>query len=310
MTPVDDRAGRPGRWAVVVGAFLLAAGVWGSAPAGAAELPGAPASGGGGWDVAQGQCSVTGLAGDFPEGSGFVVVGVNDGTTFSANPCLGTGQGVRASELIWAQRQGAAEFYALDSDRGAGSPHWPGRVGNPALPRACAGTSADLGCSYDYGFAAGSYDLSQAVFAEEQLGTSPGLAELEVAATPWWIDVETASSWLVDLPVRSGLSATAELAGDRASLAGEVAALRAGDVVQVGVYSSHPWWATIMGGTGGEFAGLPEWGEGVGTSLANADLVCTLPGFAGGVFARAQWAPEVPDVDADIACPVAGYLAP
>ena len=47
-----------------------------------------------GYDIAYPQCSAS-----FPADPGFGIVGVNGGKPFSANPCLGTGDG--PSELAW-----------------------------------------------------------------------------------------------------------------------------------------------------------------------------------------------------------------
>ena len=65
-----------------------------------------------GYDVSYPQCNKA-----LPSAT-FGIVGVNGGIVFSANPCLGTGDG--PSELAWAQRADnhAPSFYANTADPG------------------------------------------------------------------------------------------------------------------------------------------------------------------------------------------------
>ena len=62
-----------------------------------------------GYDISYPQCN-----GTFPNGGAFGIVGVNGGLPYSANPCLGTGDG--PSELSWAGMN--AGLYANTADPG------------------------------------------------------------------------------------------------------------------------------------------------------------------------------------------------
>ena len=62
-----------------------------------------------GYDISYPQCNVS-----FPASPGFGIVGVNGGKPYSANPCLGMGDG--PSELAWAGMN--AQLYANTADPG------------------------------------------------------------------------------------------------------------------------------------------------------------------------------------------------
>src|SRR5438046_839796 len=105
----------------------------------------AEAATGVGYDISYPQCTKA-----FPTGGAFGIVGVNNGLPFSANPCLGTGDG--ASQLSWAGA--GADLYANTADPGSAlSSHWPN---GQTSPKACntAGNpgSETAECHYDYGW--------------------------------------------------------------------------------------------------------------------------------------------------------------
>ena len=65
-----------------------------------------------GYDISYPQCN-----GSFPAPGAFGIAGVNGGRLYSANPCLGAGDG--ASELAWAERyEQPAILYANTADPG------------------------------------------------------------------------------------------------------------------------------------------------------------------------------------------------
>src|SRR5919197_6369050 len=141
-----------------------------------------------GYDISYPQCN-----GSYPSGGAFGVVGVNGGLPYSANPCLGAGDG--PSELGWAGIN--AQLYANTADPGpALSSHWPN---GQTSPKQC-NTAADPGsntpaCHYDYGWDAAADSYQDAVNAYISLGWAPSGATRTPVANQWWLDVETANSW-------------------------------------------------------------------------------------------------------------------
>lgn len=245
-----------------------------------------------GYDVSYPQCGKT-----LPAAT-FGIVGVNDGIVFSANPCLGTGDG--PSELAWAQAAAnhAPAFYANTGDPGpAYSSHWPnGQVS----PQACdPAANNSTSCSYDYGWNAAQDSFGQAVTAEQQVnGSTADVATAAAAQAPWWLDVETANSWET---LESAYGQTSEAkANDIAALDGAVAYLQSVGVASVGFYSTSYQWTQITGGTGTHYATLPDWVAGF-RNLSAARSGCTAAGFAGGPVRLTQYPAN--GLDADYPCP-------
>jgi hypothetical protein len=119
-----------------------------------AFVPAAQAAGTVGYDISHPQCNAA-----FPTGAAFGIVGVNGGLPYSANPCLGAGDG--PSELAWAGMN--AGLYANTADPGpALSSHWPN---------------------------------GDAVNAYVSLGWAQAGATQTPVANQWWLDVESANSW-------------------------------------------------------------------------------------------------------------------
>jgi hypothetical protein len=244
-----------------------------------------------GYDVSYPQC------GKALPAAAFAIVGVNGGIVFSANPCLGTGNG--PSELAWAQEAAnrAPAFYANTGDPGpAYSSRWPTGQTSPQLCDAAALNSPS--CSYDYGWNAAADSFRDAVVAEQQVnGSSDTVAAAAAAQAVWWLDVETGNSWQT-LESAYGQTA-ASRANDMAALDGAVAYLQSVGVSTVGFYSTAYQWTQITGGTGTHFAANPSWIAGF-TSASAAQSGCKSVGFTGGIVQLTQY--HANGLDADYAC--------
>jgi len=241
-------------------------------------------------DVSFPQCG-----GALPRQAGAVsgVLGANNGTSFSRNPCL-------VSELRWAKRlEAAPAFYANTGNPGATrAKHWP--VGQ-TTPKVCAATDPNsLGCSYDYGWNAGRQSFTTATDAAQKLHrVGRAEARQRVANVDWWLDVEMMNSWqAIDGPATRAASQR-----DVATLAGEAAALRDLGVAEVGIYSTPYQWKAITGGstiTQGRFADAPQWLAGY-DSKASAVAGCAHRGFTGGPVRMTQYLGH-DGFDADVVC--------
>jgi len=248
--------------AVLVAAVLLVT------PAGTALAGATIASASTGFDISFPQCSET-----LPASPTFGVVGVNGGSTFTANPCL-------PRELTWAQNavSQTPSFYANTENPGPGHSNWPT---NQQTPRVCSGANS-VACSYDYGWNAARLSFANATDAETSNGsTSPSS---QVAATPWWLDVETGNMWETIL---SGASAASD-ANDQAMLEGMLASFTNAGVTSVGIYSTPSQWKTITGGTGSAFPSVPAWIPGFAT-LTAAQAACATTSFLGGRVSMIQY---------------------
>jgi hypothetical protein len=179
-----------------------------------------------GFDISFPQCTEP-----LPPSPGFGVVGVNGGTTFSANQCL-------ARELAWAN--GAANatpaFYANTENPGpANATNWPT---NQQTPRECSGANS-VACSYDYGWNAARLAFANAVNAERADGASSPTAS--AIAAPWWLDVETGNKWETLEYGRSSATGTY----DESSIEGMIASFQNIGIASVGVYSTSQQWNVI-----------------------------------------------------------------
>ena len=209
----------------------------------------------GGNDISWPQCSRS-----YPAKPAFGIVGVSGGLAYSDNPCL-------ASEYAWAagapRRPG---LYMNTANPGTQSVHWaaPG-------PRACGGTSDDLGCAYNYGWNAASHAVAYA--------TSQGAVDGN-----WWLDVETANTW------------STNLAANNADIQGMVDYLRSQSRT-VGIYSTGYQWHQITGGT---TLDVPNWVAGA-TSSSQAVAWCSpTKSFSGGPVSLVQY--PAGSFDGDVAC--------
>jgi len=248
--------------AVLVAAVLLVI------PAGT-DLAGATiTSASTGFDISFPQCSEP-----LPSSPIFGVVGVNGGSTFTANPCL-------PRELTWAENAGSQtpSFYANTENPGPGHSNWPT---NQQTPRLCSGANS-VPCSYDFGWNAARLSFSNATNAEIAGGSTSPAAQ--AVASPWWLDVETGNDWET---IASGRSATSD-ANDQAMLEGMLASFANIGVTSVGIYSTPSQWKTITGGTGSAFPSVPAWIPGFAT-LTSAQAACATASFLGGRVAMIQY---------------------
>jgi hypothetical protein len=209
----------------------------------------------------------------FPSGGAFGIVGVNGGLPYSANACLGSGDG--PSELAWAGLD--AQLYANTADPGpALSSHWPN---GETSPKQCnTATNPGSGtpeCHYDYGWNAAADSYENAVKAYVALGWAASGATRTPVANQWWLDVETANSW------------TSTPSVNMQELQGEADFFASVGAAGVGFYSSSSAWQTITGGTTA-FADHPTWFVGA-SSLTDAQAQCGGSGFTGGGVALVQF---------------------
>jgi hypothetical protein len=248
-----------------LGVLLAAAAAVVATPA---LVPAAAAATNVGYDIAYPQCNAT-----FPSGGAFEIVGVNDGLPYSANPCLGTGDG--PSELAWAGMN--AGLYANTADPGpALSSHWPN---GQTIPRQC-NTSSNPGsntpeCHYDYGWNAAADSYRNAVDAYISLGWAQAGSTQTPLANQWWLDVESANSW----------TSTASL--NVQALQGEADYLASAGAAAVGFYANAGDWQSITGSTTA-FSSYPSWVPGA-ASLSDAQSRCAGAGFTGGGVALTQF---------------------
>jgi hypothetical protein len=256
--------------------------------AAAAPTPAAAIAVTAGFDVSYPLCGLP-----LPAGAPFAIVGVNGGLANTANPCL-------ATELAWAAAtpgltspaQPPASLYLNTADPGPRVADWPtpagGSAGGSTPYGACDGTWSTA-CAYLYG--AQRAAVSYQSVASANAGVSPAFA-------PWWLDVETVSSWARP----SDLAAWAAV--NVASIQGFVAGLRlSGAGAPVGFYSTAAQWGAITGldaaGTPSRLpASAPDWVAGTGT-LSDAQAHCQ-DSFTGGPVRLAQYAAG--GLDADYAC--------
>ncbi|HEY5077000.1 MAG TPA: hypothetical protein VIJ48_05815 [Acidimicrobiia bacterium] len=225
------------------------------------------------------------------------VLGANNGTSYTRNPCLVT-------ELAWAKRlPGAPAFYANTANPGPGhSAHWP--LGQSA-PRVCTASDPNSsGCSYDYGWNAALQSFAVAADAAQRLHhVDRANARYRAANVDWWLDVETMNSWQA---VEGHATATAQRR-DVATLVGEIDALRSAGVARVGAYSTAYQWNLITGGTNlthRTFADIPQWLAGYESHTA-ATAGCGDRGFTSGPVVMTQYLGR-DGFDADVLCTSSG----
>ncbi len=222
------------------------------------------------------------------------VLGTNNGTAFTRNPCL-------TQELAWAKRlPNAPAFYANTGNPGPSlAKHWP--IGQTS-PKVCSAADPNsVGCSYDYGWNAGWQSYSSATDAAQRLhhiGRDEALRR--AANVEWWLDIETMNSWLAidGSPVRS-----AQLR-DTATIVGEIDVLHFAGVARVGIYSTPYQWNLITGGsrvTAGQLGPTAQWLAGYDSKSA-AIAGCSDPGFLPGPVHMTQYFAS-DGFDADIVCP-------
>jgi len=166
----------------------------------------------------------------------FGIVGVNNGQTFTMNPCF-------QQEWAWMQAGGAAPpSVYINMDFGVTSDGYD----------SCAEDDPICG-AYDYGYMAAEFAYTRANY--ETNGAS-------LKASTWWLDVETASDWndntLLNARVVSGAIDYLRTTGHH-----------------IGVYSTRRQWNGITGGWN-PGAGIGNWVAGADSlddfSLCGANL--------------------------------------
>jgi hypothetical protein len=177
------------------------------------------------------------------------IIGVNGGLDFSPNHCL-----YNESKLF--------STYSLYLNTG-----YPGASYGEefsSYPLSCS--SSDTLClAYNYGFNAASYAIS---YADIQ----------SVHSSMWWLDVETANSWSVNV------------LQNRAALSGMVAAIKQYTFLPtIGFYSYPGQWDAITGGWRNHF---PVWTATGSESYKVAVSFCKGNNFTGGNTWLAQYTLE------------------
>lgn len=318
MSGTLSKATRVGVVAVLVpGLVLLTA-----SPVLAAELltrsPGTGSPAPSGNDISYPQCG-----GSYPVGQAFGIVGLNDGRPNSLNPCLGqdpTTASYSTSELYWAvasstgaTTQPKASLYINTADPGnlySGTPipDWPTAGTTPygscttTEVKTSTGTYA-LGantpaCAWQYGYNKASQDSSWLTSTADAIDAQapPVAVTGAVSGYEWWLDVETANTWL---------SGTGGQAMNAADMEGMVYGLRqagASATGEIGIYSTTTQWDEIAGGIpspSSSLFGLPTWIPGAG-SLSGAIANCGVASFNGGAVTLTQWVGTA--YDEDYAC--------
>jgi hypothetical protein len=223
----------------------LAAAAFGVYPAGAS-----------GADIGYPQCG-----GAYPANATFGIVGVTHGRAFTYNTCL-------ADEFAWAVRSPTPASLYMNINAAVGSTASNGNTGPLGACR-----PSDKACkNYNYG-----YNAAQDAYT---YATQQG-----ASASTWWLDIETANSWLTQTAINDEVIAGAARFFSERGLT-------------VGVYSTNSQWSKIAGTYR---PGLPVWYA----TAASADMA---PSYCASAFDFAGggvWLVQFPGgaYDADYACP-------
>lgn len=235
-----------------------------------------------------------------PPGPAFAIVGINNGTPGTRNPCL-TSQLRWAASAVGGSAQPATAFYVIAADpfrkweRRYAKPVWPHsatvhgvHVDVPAAyGAACHGAHTAASCAYLFGWTAGYRS-----------------AHLKGITDPsqhrYWIDVEALRDWSHDTRFNEAI-----IEGMAAYLGGPTD--RGGLGAPVGIYSNRLFWSAIVGELrpGSPLAGLDEWLPiGAATKQqATATLAAASPFHEGGHVRLVQYVAD--GVDLNVA-PLAG----
>jgi hypothetical protein len=234
-----------------------------------------------GYDISYPQCG-----GKLPTGQAFGIVGVNNGTAATTNPCL-------ATQLSWAKKstggtaQPLIQLYVNTANPGeviSQITTWPtsntDKTGyNTTNPYGTCTGSNDLACSWQYGWNR-SVEANIDRFAPAAI--TAGITQ-SVSAYTWWLDVETMNTW------QSG--STNALARNTAAIEGMTAYFTSKGA-KVGLYSTAVQWNQIVGSTvsaTSNLNGLPNWRPS-GASLDNAKTNCSVtPLTVGGFISLTQY---------------------
>ncbi len=256
-----------------------------------------------GYDVSFPQCSGSGVQA-LPAAPSLAVVGVNDGTPFTSNPCL-------AAELKWAGA--AAQVYLNADDPGPSirvvrgrlvqrRTHWPSTA--QTSPKRCVltrprGTTATVACAYDYGWGVARDAYGRVAAALRTLAAgNPAPGSLPVTPLHWWLDVESANVWLRGTALNT------------AAINGALGYLQSVHAASVGIYSNRADAHGIFTPASRFLPGTERWlATGAGT-LAGGLSYCGYPGFVGDTLSMVQYWPSSLDADASCVGYITGALAP
>lgn len=287
-TPLPQSLAAFGRWILVtilVCTALVAVGLFAAGPVRAA-------SGGGSWDVSFPQCAGTGTVG-LPVTPAMGIVGVNNGTPFTTNPCL-------PAQVTWAGTALAA--YINTDDPGPASRLWPAvtTAKSHTGPRRCVAvrrSRSTITCAFDYGWKAGRDAFTRMRRALARVAAEPGMSSrvpASAASMRWWLDVESANWW------------SRSTAMNTASIAGTLAYLRAVHVQSVGIYANRSDSHSLFTTNSTSFAaGTLSWLATGATTLTGGLGLCDYRGFTGAGYTwMIQYWPS--SLDADAQC--AGYI--
>jgi hypothetical protein len=233
-------------------------------------------------DVSYPQCGQR-----LPAGQAFGIVGVNGGIATTTNPCL-------ATELAWAGSstgvtdQPKTQLYVNTANPGLASSVWPTSNVDPsgtlvADPYGNCTGQVDAACAYQYGWNRANDDVN--VRLASVTGTP-------ASSYVWYLDVETANSWSVDL------------VANRADLEGMTGYFtRVG--ATTGIYSTSSQWNTLVGSVdpASSLYALREWRPGA-RNLRGAQSNCSLsPLTGGGAVVLTQYTSG--GLDYDVSCTAA-----
>jgi len=243
-----------------VGASRLNRGVVGILSGKGIAIPTAPAApaSSAGFDVSWPQCDRLRPAPPY----GFALVGITRGHMFSSNPCLD-------AQWAWATSYGSFGAVYVNTNAPTAVEFAESAVRNALT------CGPDTGCVLDLWGRAG---------AEEALRAAGGLS-----APMWWLDVETANTWLPD-PAANAVIIRAMV--DQLQRAGK----------RVGIYSTAYQWGIIAGAYD---PGLPLWIP--GAPVAGPAAFCTGHAFGGGRAYMVQSGDGVFDTDVLCGAGLAAY---
>jgi hypothetical protein len=212
-----------------------------------------------GFDISWPQCGSS-----FPSPPfGVAVVGVNDGLTFTKNPCL-------SDEAAWGRQGGLTLYMNLDSPRSS-------QASQAASGPAGTCSATDAACqAYNYGFNTAQFSYQYA-------------ASVGALAPMWWLDIEG--------PAGSGNPLwSSDTSANAQEIAGAVAALD-GLGVEAGVYSTPFQWGQIAGGYAPD---IPMWEAGANNQSDAPNFCGPSKAFTSGPIWLVQFAPN--PLDGDFAC--------
>ena len=228
-----------------------------------------------GFDVSWPQCND-----EHPEHIGFAIVGVDGGRVYKPNPCL-------TEQLDWAGEGG--DLYINTANPGPRhSQYWPSGTDDPrpcdTEDRPGAETTS---CAYSYGWNAAADSYRRALEAYAELGWVAEDEDRLPEEIVWWLDVETANSWMRDRELNV------------ASLHGAVDYLASMGAEDIGFYSTPLLWWRITAGTD-DFEDHAAWHAG-GHSQEEAAERCEHDAFTGGSLSLVQWIED--GIDRNLRCP-------